>query len=167
MCIRYAISTLPIALDNLEALDRVAVRESMWLSSEEQALIRNSLQGFAVLCYKNETVVGGAFALPSTEVAHFFTEIDPGFESRKTRIYIYSVAVAPEYRHQGIGKNITTRLLHEARNRGFVTGCAHVTQVGNVHLSGRDVYRPFEKTTIKGFWPEEEKPDVEYQLFNL
>lgn len=61
-------SPLPEALPRLIGLDQVSVPESVWLSDEEIELL-NQAEGLAVLAEDGDTLVGGAYAVPSLKIA--------------------------------------------------------------------------------------------------
>lgn len=50
---------------------------------------------------------------------------------------------------------------------GFVQACTHIRMDNNWHGAGRATYRPSKVRVVKGYWPGDAFPDVEYQEFSL
>jgi GNAT superfamily N-acetyltransferase len=164
--LEFEVHAVGSALEELIGLYQASIPETLQLTAVELNMLSQS-SGFAMLCWDGNKVVGGAYAMRSTEVEGLLQEADPDFEADNCLLYIYSVVVHPDFRRRGIGSLLRNFIIAEAKNRKFRQGCTHIRTTNNWHLEGRKVYKPYESRTIKDFWLGEEEPDVEFQLFIL
>lgn len=167
MDFRIISKSLPEALPQLEALDRVAMPEDMWLSEEERDILQAATDGLAVLIMEGENIIAGGYALPAKDVEDFLQEVDSKFAAQDEEAYIYSVAVAPNARRKLLGTILRIRLVFELREKGFKIACSHIKMSNDWHVAGQKTYDPTETRIVSGYWPGSEYPDVEFQRFNL
>lgn len=81
--------------------------------------------------------------------------------------HITTVAIAPDARRQGIGRQIMAELLCEARDRGMLTATLEVRR-GNE--PARQLYRNlgFQEVAVrKGYYPDNREDAVVMWLYNL
>jgi GNAT superfamily N-acetyltransferase len=138
----------------------------MWLTDEDREVLQGS-GGFAVLCFNDTTLIGGAYAVPAEVVAPLLREVDPEFSPGTNRIYIFSVAVVPEFRRQGIGTTLRGALLDEAKARGYTSGATRIRPVADWHQNGKRFYKPRHTRVVDDFWPDQDPAWVQYQEFTL
>jgi GNAT superfamily N-acetyltransferase len=157
---------LRVALEQLEQLDRQSIDEEMFLTSEERSVLKRS-DGFAVLCYDESVLVGGAYALPAEQVAELMEDIDPEFSPQPNQLYIYSVVVHPDHRRRGLGSRMREYILQEAKNQGYTTGATHVTLARNWAETARAQYRPTLVRRIDDYWFGLPEPRVDFLQFDI
>lgn len=162
----YDFFSIPEKLETLVHLDDLSIEESMKLDSKELFILSRS-KGFSILVKKEDLIVGSAYALPSLEVRNILLEVDPEFICSEGNIYFYSIVVHPYFRQKGLGTELLSRLIKESKQRGFKKGTIHARKVFNWSTVVSRICNPYETRVIKGFWPEMNDSDVEFQSFNL
>ncbi len=151
----FTLHSLHDVLPQLEDLERAVLSVNKVLDHEERELLKQT-DGMAVLCKVKNTVVGGAYAVPSKEVEDFLKKFDDKFVGHNKAIYIHSVSVLSKYHHQGVRHFLSRQLIHCARLAGHTVGFAHVRHDGVADKAARIVYRPHQSRLCRNFFGKSE-----------
>ncbi len=81
---------------------------------------------------------------------------DGKFKACDKAFYVYSVAVLPKYRRQGIGRFMRRQLIHWAKSAGYFVGLTHATADGIADDAARKVYRPTYSRRCPNFYGQNE-----------
>lgn len=76
---KYDVVPLKDNLNALQSLDHAAIPPELYLTKVELEVLSGSESGFAILCTRNNQVIGGAYGIPEREVVKLILEVDPDY----------------------------------------------------------------------------------------
>ena len=160
----FEIHQITAALFALQKLNKEWIHEDMFLIDEEITLLSQS-RGFAVPSTCDDQITGDAYAVPSRVVSNLLLQHDCGYRALPRRMYIYSVAVHPNFRKKYIGTELRKQLCIEGQSSGYDSGNTHTSIIHSWDKSGRRLFRPNKTHVVKIFRKVCLTPHVEYREF--